>query len=144
MNVLSLTGNLGRDAEVRQAGSSTVCSFPVAMTAGYGDKKQTIWLDCSMWGKQAEGALPGYLKKGQQVAVSGELSTREHEGKTYLQLRVNSIDLIGKRDDAAPQPTQQQRPAQAPAAAPAASDYDSDVPFAPIGLMEGRNWLLMI
>lgn len=151
MNVLSLTGNLGRDAEVRQAGSSTVCGFPVAMTAGYGDKKQTVWIDCSIWGKQAEGALPGYLKKGQQVAVSGELSTREHEGKTYLQLRVNSIDLIGKRDDggqAAPQlqrqaaPVQHQAPAQAPA--PAYSDFDDDIPFAPIGLMEGRNWLLMI
>lgn len=142
MNVLSLTGNLGRDAEVRQTGSSTVCGFPVAMTAGYGDKKQTIWVDCSLWGKQAEGALPGYLKKGQQVAVSGELSTREHEGKTYLQLRVNSIDLIGKRDDAAPQQSQQHRPAQAPA--PAAADFDPDIPFAPIGLMEGRNWLLMI
>lgn len=143
MNVLSLTGNLGRDAEVRQAGSSTVCGFPVAMTAGYGDKKQTIWVDCSLWGKQAEGALPGYLKKGQQVAVSGELSTREHEGKTYLQLRVNSIDLIGKRDDAAPQQGQQ-RPAQSSAPAPAAADFDPDIPFAPIGLMEGRNWLMMI
>lgn len=151
MNVLSLTGNLGRDAEVRQVGSSTVCSFSVAMTSGYGDKKQTVWLDCSLWGKQAEGSLPSYLTKGQQVAVSGELSTREHEGKTYLQLRVNSIDLIGKRDDAAPQQSQQQRqaapvqhqaPAQAPA--PAAADFDDDIPFAPIGLMEGRNWLLMI
>ena len=149
MNVLCLTGNLGRDAEVRQAGSSTVCGFSVAMTSGYGDKKQTVWIDCSIWGRQAEGALPGYLKKGQQVAVSGELSTREHEGKTYLQLRVNSIDLIGKRDDggqAAPQrqaaPAQQQAPAQAPA--PAAADFDSDIPFAPIGLMEGRNWMLMI
>src|SRR5690554_3846076 len=148
MNVLSLTGNLGRDAEVRQAGSSTVCGFPVAMTAGYGDKKQTIWIDCSIWGRQAEGALPGYLTKGQQVAVSGELSTREHEGKTYLQLRVNSIDLIGKRDDAAPQQSQQQRqaaPVQHQAPAQAAGDsFGDDIPFAPIGLMEGRNWLLMI
>lgn len=135
MNVLCLTGNLGRDAEVRQAGSSTVCGFSVAMTSGYGDKKQTVWIDCSIWGKQAEGQLPSYLKKGQQVAVSGELSTREHEGKTYLQLRVNTIDLIGKRDEggqAAPQqrqaaPVQHQAPAQ-PAGAAHAS-YDDDIPF---------------
>lgn len=131
MNVLTATGNIGRDAEVRTAGSSTVCGFSLAMTAGYGDKKQTVWLDCSIWGKQAEGALPGYLKKGQQVAVSGELSTREHEGKTYLQLRVNSIDLIGKRDDAqqaAPaQPRQQAAPQSKPA--PTADDFDDDIPF---------------
>jgi len=126
MNVLSLTGNLGRDAEVRQAGSSTVCSFSVAMKAGYGDRAQTVWLDCSIWGKQAEGQLPSYLKKGQQVALSGELSTREHEGKTYLQLRVNTIDLIGKRDDAPAQPA-----ATAPQSRPAPIDdsFDDDIPF---------------
>lgn len=148
MNVLSLTGNLGRDAEVRQAGSSTVCGFSVAMTAGYGDKKQTVWIDCSIWGKQAEGALPGYLKKGQQVAVSGELSTREHEGKTYLQLRVNSIDLIGKREEGGQAAPQQRQAApvqqQAPQPDPDYASFDDDIPFAPIGLMEGRNWLLMI
>lgn len=135
MNVLSLTGNLGRDAEVRNAGSSTVCSFSVAMTAGYGDKKQTIWVDCSIWGKQAEGSLPSYLKKGQQVAVSGELSTREHEGKTYLQLRVASIDLIGKREDvgstarSAGQSSQSSGHAPAPTPAADAGFDDSDIPF---------------
>ena len=150
MNVLCLTGNLGRDAEVRQAGSSSVCGFSVAMTSGYGDKKQTVWIDCSLWGKQAEGQLPSYLKKGQQVAVSGELSTREHEGRTYLQLRVNTIDLIGKRDEgeqAAPQqrqaaPVQHQAPAQAAGAEYAS--FDDDIPFGYIGLQEGRNFLHMI
>tara|TARA_R110000765_G_scaffold244631_9_gene346884 strand:- start:1960 stop:2343 length:384 start_codon:yes stop_codon:yes gene_type:complete len=127
MNLLTLTGNLGKDAEVRNAGGTSVCGFSVAMTAGYGDKKQTVWIDCSIWGKQAEGALPGYLKKGQQVAVSGELSTREHEGKTYLQLRVNTIDLIGKRDESA-SPQQQRPSAQAPAA-PVDDGLDSDIPF---------------
>lgn len=138
MNVLSLTGNLGRDAEVRQAGSSTVCSFSVAMKAGYGAKAQTVWLDCSIWGKQAEGQLPSYLKKGQQVALSGELSTREYDGKTYLQLRVNTIDLIGKRDDAPAQPAAtapQSAPAQlhttAPESTPAPMDdsFEDDIPF---------------
>ena len=130
MNVLSLTGNLGRDAEVRNAGGSTVCGFSVAMTAGYGDKKQTIWVDCSIWGKQAEGALPSYLKKGQQVAVSGERSTSEHEGTTYLQLRVSSIDLIGKREDhgAAPGAAPRQQSAPAQQASPT-TDIEDDIPF---------------
>jgi len=141
MNVLTATGNLGKDAEVRTAGSTTVCGFSLAMTAGYGDKKQTVWLDCSIWGKQAEGALPSYLKKGQQVAVSGELSTREHEGKTYLQLRVNSIDLIGKRDDsqqAAPQaPSAQAAQSQPPAQQSGGGAIDDDIPFAPLHFLHG-------
>lgn len=138
MNVLCVTGNLGRDAEVRQAGSSTVCSFSVAMTAGYGDKRQTVWLDCSLWGRQAEGALPSYLTKGQQVALTGELSTREHEGKTYLQLRVSTIDLIGKREDSGQSAARQQQTTHSQTSRSAQhathqesgfDSFDDDIPF---------------
>jgi single-strand DNA-binding protein len=132
MNVFSFTGNLGRDAEVRQAGSSTVCGFSVAVKSGFGDKAQSIWIDCSIWGKQAEGKLPEYLLKGQQVAISGELGTREHNEKTYLTCRVNSVDLVGGKSvggnaparnasSPTPQPSQQSAPPD---------DFDnSDIPF---------------
>lgn len=125
MNVLTATGNLGQDCKTNNVNGTAVCNFSVAMKSGFGDKAQTVWLDCSLWGKAAEGKLPEFLTKGQQVAVSGELSTFEAEnGKTYLKLRCNSVDLIGKKDDSAPaQPSQ-------PAAQPApAEDYDDDVPF---------------
>lgn len=108
MNVATFTGNLGRDCRVNQVGSSTVCNFPVAIKSGWGDKAQTVWLDCALWGKQAESRLPEYLTKGAQVCVSGELGTREHEGKTYLTLRVASIDLIGGRQEPQQQQTQPQ------------------------------------
>lgn len=98
MNILSIVGNLGSDCRVGNAAGTAVCNFSVAMTSGYGDKKQTHWIDCALFGKQAESSLPDYLLKGQQVAVSGELGTRQHDGKTYLTLRVNSITLCGKRD----------------------------------------------
>lgn len=131
MNVLTLTGNLGRDCRVGSAGGTSVCNFAVAMTAGYGDNKQTLWVDCAVWGKQAEGRLPEFLLKGQQVAVSGELSTREHEGKTYLQLRCNSVDLIGGRSDSAPaQQPEASKPASKPSASASQPDaFDDDIPF---------------
>ena len=128
MNVFTVTGNLGDAAEVKQVGTSTVCNFSVAAKAGFGDKAQTIWLDCALWGKQAESALPGYLVKGQQVAVSGELSTFEAaNGKTYLKLRCNSVDLVGKKDD-----TPKAAPAPKPASGgQAGDDFDDDslIPF---------------
>lgn len=132
MNVLTASGNIGRDAEVRQAGGTSVAGFSLAMKSGIGDKAQTIWLDCSIWGKQAESGLIQYLKKGQFVVVSGELGTREHDGKTYITLRVNSVTLGGKSEQAAPskpaQPAQQTAPRPSPA--PAASfDEDDDIPF---------------
>jgi single-strand DNA-binding protein len=113
MNVLTVSGNLGKDAVVRKAGDQSVAGFSLAMKSGYGDKAQTIWLDCSLWGKQAESGLVQYLKKGQFVVLSGELGTREHEGKTYLTLRVANVTLGGKSESApAQQPAPQQQPQQ--------------------------------
>lgn len=121
MNVFCFTGNLGSDCRLGNVGGTAVCNFSVAVRAGYGEREQTLWIDCALWGKQAESKLPDYLKKGQQVSVSGELSTREHDGKTYLTVRVSSVDLVGKRDaGSAPAPA-------APAAT--APDDDSDLPF---------------
>jgi single-strand DNA-binding protein len=156
MNVLTVSGNIGRDTETRQAGGSTVASFSLAMKSGYGDKAQTIWLDCSLWGKQAESGLVQYLKKGQFVVATGEMGTREHEGKTYITLRVNGVTLGGKQEaqQQAQQPSpaqhrQQQKAPQQPArqAPPAGyqgqmpqqnqqayQDFEDDIPFAPIAL----------
>ena len=126
MNVCSFTGNLGRDCRVGNAGSTAVCNFAVAVKSGFGDKEQTLWLDCALWGKPAEGALPQYLVKGAQVAVSGELGTREHEGKTYLTLRVGSISLVGgKRDDAPAKAAPQVQPGGNHSFA----NFDDDIPF---------------
>jgi single-strand DNA-binding protein len=113
MNVLTISGNIGRDAEVRNAGGTNVAGFSLAMKSGYGDKAQTIWVDCSLWGKQAESGLVQYLKKGQFVVVSGEMGTREHEGKTYITLRVEKVTLGGKQEGQQQQ-APQQRPAQQP------------------------------
>jgi len=93
-NVLSFTGTVGRDAEVRYtANGMAVLSVTVANNIGYGDKQQTLWLRVTVFGKRAEGALQNYLKKGQQVFVSGELSQNEYkanDGTTKTSLEVNA------------------------------------------------------
>lgn len=130
MNVFTFSGNLGKDAQVRQVGGSTVANFSVAVKSGYGDKEQTNWVDCALWGKLAESRLVDYLTKGQGVMVSGELGTREHDGKTYLTCRVGSINLSGGKSDAqpssprTPEPQPQRRAAHGPV-----PDIDDDIPF---------------
>lgn len=109
MNIYSFTGRLGRDAEQRfSQGGLAICSFTVAVDYGYGDKKGTNWVRCSLFGKRAEGGLPQYLKKGAQVAVTGELQIREYDDKdgnkrTSVDVNVGNIDLIGGRDGVARQ-----------------------------------------
>ena len=136
MNTFSATGNLGKDCRVNKTATSTVCGFALAVKSRYGDNAQTLWIDCSLWGKQAESRLPEFLVKGQHVAVSGELGQREHEGKNYMTLRINSIDLVGVKTDSAPQkaPQQAQRQQQQPQVQqkPMADpdfDFDDTIPF---------------
>lgn len=89
-----VTGNLGKSAEVKAAGGGTVCKFSIASNAKVKGEKQTTWVGCSIWGKRGE-SLAQYLTKGTRVAASGTLSMRTHDGKTYLELNVQEIDLMG-------------------------------------------------
>ncbi len=137
-NVFSFTGTLGRDAEVRVTPSGqSVLNFTVANNIGFGDRQQTLWVRVALWGRRAEGSLQNYLKKGQQVFVSGELSQSEYQAndgttRTSLELNANIVDLVGKRNEQGQQP-QQGSPAQAPSQAssntPSSLDDFDDVPF---------------
>ena len=131
MNLFAATGNLGKDCRKGEAGGTAVLNFSIGVKSGYGDKEQTLWVDCALWGKQAESKLADYLVKGQKVAVTGELGQREHEGKNYLTLRVASIDLCGGKSEAA-QPGRNASQAQPPqqSTTPAPDSYDDDIPFA--------------
>lgn len=106
-NVFSCTGTVGRDAEVRYLPSGqAVLNVSVANNVGFGERQQTIWLRVVVWGKRAEGQLKDFLKKGQQVFVSGELTMSEYKAndgtmKTSLELNATILDLVGKRNDSA-------------------------------------------
>lgn len=142
-NVFSFTGTVGRDAEVRYTPAGlAVLNVNVANNIGFGDKQQTLWIRVALFGKRAEGNLQNYLKKGQQVFVSGELSQSEYKAndgtmRTALELNANIIDLVGKRNEggapAQAYPSTSARPnsSQQPAASHDNFDepYDDDIPF---------------
>lgn len=143
-NVFSFTGTVGRDAEVRYTPSGlAVLSVTVANNIGFGDKQQTLWVRVALFGKRAEGGLQNYLKKGQQVFVSGELTQNEYKAndgtmKTSLELTANIIDLLGKRNEGGQnQQAYQQSPSPSSQAATAQNSghdnfgdaYDDDIPF---------------
>ena len=134
-NVFSFTGTLGRDAEVRVTPSGqSVLNFTVANNIGFGDRQQTLWVRVALWGKRAEGSLQNYLKKGQQVFVSGELTQREYQAndgttKASLELNANIVDLVGKRNESGQAPAQNQSPPTQPTNNPSSLDDFDDVPF---------------
>lgn len=123
MNVYTAIGRAGKDAETRfTPNGKQVTSWSMAIDSGYGDAKQTLWLDCSAWGERF-GKVGEYIKKGSQVCVSGELGTREHEGKTYLKLRIAELTLCGGKPA---EPQAQSKPQKGKPA----PDLDTDeIPF---------------
>ena len=133
MKNITVAGGITKDAVTRSTQSGDkVTGFSVAVSEGFGDNKRTLYFDCTLWGKRGEG-LAQYLTKGGKVAVSGELSTRDHEGKTYLTIRVEQVTLLGGKPDGERQERSQQSSGYGAggSANSGRSDMDDEIPFAP-------------
>lgn len=93
MKQMIIAGGLTRDSELRRTqGGDAILNFSVGVSDGR-DKPST-YFSCSLFGKRGE-ALAQYLTKGTKVTVIGDFSTREHDGKTYLQIRADQVTLQG-------------------------------------------------
>jgi single-strand DNA-binding protein len=127
MIIATVTGNLGRDAELKDVAGQRVCSFSVASTRKVKGSDETTWIDASIWGQRGD-KLAQYLSKGTKVTIVGQLSTREHNGKTYLQLNVSDLDFAGGGRQTASTPAH----SAAPTATATEADYGTgsdDIPF---------------
>ena len=94
MKVCTIIGRVTKDSEIQQNERGGFLKFSVAVDDGYGANKATIYFDVD-YSRKGFDKLPQYLKKGKEVGVSGELKTREYNGKTYLSIRANDVKLIG-------------------------------------------------
>jgi single-strand DNA-binding protein len=126
MKNLTIAGRLTKDATTRDAGSDKVTGFSVAVDDRNGKEKTTLFFDCSIWGKRGE-SLAQYLTKGTSVTASGDLGTREYEGKTYLTLRVDQVTLQGGKASCGGG-GESQEPART-GTRTAAYDLSDDIPF---------------
>lgn len=130
MKSITIAGNIGKSAEVRNTqDGDKVTGWTVAVEDRTGKDKPPIWFDCALWGKRGE-SLAQYLTKGSKVCVSGELSKREHDGKTYLTIKAEQVTLMGGKPDA-----QREEPSHQPSGYGAGGrpggDMDAEIPFAP-------------
>lgn len=103
-------GHLGADASIKEANGKEFTSFRIGHTDKWTDDagqvhEQTTWVDCIINGKA--NVLP-YLKKGQQVFVSGSISLRVYSSKTDrcmkagMSVNVRTIELLGGKPDEVP------------------------------------------
>lgn len=124
-------GTLGRNAEVKKVGDNDLTTFSIATTSGFGDKKVTEWLECSLFGNRGV-KLSTYLVKGQQVVVHGELTinrytAKDGNAKSSLRMRVQELDLVGKKPEG--DGKSESAPAYGKETASGDADFDDSIPF---------------
>ena len=101
MLILSILGNLGRDAEVKTINDKQYLSFSVASTEKRNNEEQTTWI--SVLYPYQEALVP-FLKKGQQVYVSGRLKAGIYQNQQSfgidLSVFAQTLQLCGgKREE---------------------------------------------
>ena len=138
MNKVIISGNLGKDPEVRYStdNQKAICRFTVAVNEGYGDKQQTMWVNIVSFGKTAENCGK-FLKKGRKVLADGRLQIRDYQKQdgtkgTSVEVVANNIEFLNVQSEAKPfgKPTQwaEQKPPQQQAM-PGFMQVNEEIPF---------------
>ena len=108
MNKVILMGRLTRDPEVRytQTNNTLVASFTLAVNRRFvrqGEERQADFINIVAWGKLGEFCSK-YYKKGQQVAITGRIQTRnwdDDQGQKHYVTEVVAEEAYfaeGRRD----------------------------------------------
>ena len=98
MIITSLTGRIGKDAEVKEFDNGKIITFPVAVDDSYKNKEgvkieRTIWVDCIInVPTNGSTSRAQYLKKGCLVWVHGKPNAtayiKDNEAKASLKIYV--------------------------------------------------------
>ncbi len=130
-------GRVGGDAELTYTPTGIpVAKFSIAIDNGKdkeGEKKNATWVKCAIWRDRAEKLAP-HIKKGNMVAVEGEVEARawndkgSGEARCSLELNVDKFTFAGS---AKSNSDEQQAPAAVPEPRRQSSQTitDDDIPF---------------
>ncbi len=146
MNSIFLTGNLGKDPEVRSSSAgTTIVNFSVGDSLRQKDAKtgeyinKTNWHSCVAFGVTAEYAAK-YIKKGDKVAVKGRVvyetwTDKEEVVRYATRITVEQIELMRRsakndsaEDDGRISTLESEKP-KAVRQSNAEIGFDDDIPF---------------
>lgn len=101
MNKVVLTGRLVAAPEIKYTTTGKcVANFRIAVDNGYGDHKQTSFINCVAWQKTAE-LIGNHFDKGSPILISdARISTRTYDAqdgtKRYVtEVIVQSVEFMG-------------------------------------------------
>lgn len=131
MTKVFLIGNLTRDPELTETAAGVpVCRFSVAVNRRVDGEQTADFYNVTAWRKTAE-AVAQYTKKGNKIAVYGDLQIRQYEDRigikrTSVDVTAQDVEFLTPRhDEANPAPAQ----GYAEKHGLEVFDDDGDIPF---------------
>lgn len=110
INRVVLTGNLTRDAELKQTAGGALVKMRLAVNGrrkvGEEWKDVANFVDVSMFGTRAE-SVSRFLTKGSRIGIDGRLhmdewTSEDGQKRSKLEVYADNIELLGGRTDTAP------------------------------------------
>jgi len=140
INRVVVSGNLTREPELRQAGSTTVLQFGVAVNERRRNSQTDQWedhpnfFDVLVWGARGEG-LSRILTKGMKVAIEGKLrwsqwKAQDGTNRNRVEIVADNVDFMSARNNDGSRPAAASDNYSAPdSAAPSVEVLTEDIPF---------------
>ena len=105
MNKFIGLGNITRDPELKYSKAGTaVVKFGIAINDGWGDKKQTSFLNCVAFSKMAE-TIHKFTGKGSKVLIEAKVQTGSYDkkdgsGKVYTtDFIIDKVEFLSSKKD---------------------------------------------
>ncbi len=103
-NLVTVIGNLGKEAEIKEVTAGTVAKFSLAVyRSGKGEEAKTDWINIVCWHDLARGMTE--IPKGSKLIVVGSIITRNYEVEgvkkfiTEIQAREIGKDISIKKTE---------------------------------------------
>lgn len=95
LNLVAIQGNLVDKPNI-VGKENNVARFSIAVNNGFGEKRETVFVDCVAFGKQV-AVIEKYFEKGKQIIVNGALAQNKWEDaegnkRSRLEVRLNNFN----------------------------------------------------
>ncbi len=99
MNIAILIGRLTQTPELKSTPNGiSVTSVSIAVDRGYGENKQTDFINIVAWRQTAEFVCK-YFTKGSRIAIEGSIQTRRYQdrdgnNRTVFEVVANNVHFV--------------------------------------------------
>ena len=99
LNKCMFIGNVGKDPEIRTAGSGRVANFSIAVTENWTDKASgerksvTEWVRVSCFNDNITSVIERFVHKGSKLYVEGAMKTREYTDQSGTKRYSTEINI---------------------------------------------------